>query len=112
VKKDEYDPLLPVPREAEESLDPLVEALFAEANAADSRDPDMTAIAEHVVARAFGQPSSRDALIRAARVEATLRRRPYLRRRGESMQRRLERLVERMADPVGEFARLTGPQAG
>jgi hypothetical protein len=87
-------------------LDPFLRSVFEEARAAQAQTPDHTGVAEHVVGRLLGGPVLTASRVRAARVDAALRRRPDLRRRAESMERRLARLAARAEDPGEMFERV------
>ena len=91
----------------EANLDPLLRRLFVEARLADLPDPDDTALAEHLVQRLLGGPSTREGRIRAACVEAALRQRAFYRRRLSTMRDRLARIAARAEDPSAQFERLT-----
>lgn len=91
----------------EADLDPLLRRLFAEAHLADLEEPDDTALAEHLVNRLLGGPSTRDGRIRAACVDAALRQRAFHRRRVSTMRDRLARIVARAESPSEQFERLT-----
>jgi hypothetical protein len=90
----------------EADLDPLLRRLFAEAHLAELEEPDDTALAEHLVNRLLGGPSTREGRIRAACVDAALRQRAFYRRRLSTMRDRLARITARAENPSEQFGRL------